>query len=171
MLIKMQDVLQVIVHRDPETDGLSVEKNFDEGDVIPWSRPVVYKLCDGDDCFPADWQDKNPAETKKYLAAAVDNVQRTLTSANNAYVSAAVARGEKTVTIHEVTAELACGTTHVYNLIKSGEFPEPSHISGKSAWLRSEVLHAKAMLIAKPSDKRRSPMNRHERRKAAAKTR
>jgi len=167
MLVKLQDVLQVIVHRTPD-GGYSVETNFDDSASIPWSMPVVFKLCDGDECFPVDWQDKNPTEFERVAGVAAGHVGEVLKRANHAYVCAAAARGEPTMNKREVEAELSCGSTHIANLVNAGDLPEPTYLNGKSTWLRSEVLVAKARSMDKGTA-RRTPLNRHERRKRAAK--
>ena len=175
MLVKLHDCWQVVVHRTLD-GGSAIEKNFDTGTPIAWSMPVLYKLCDGDDCFPETWQDQHREEFERIVAAVTVQVSQELVEANNAWVIQRIRAGEPILTRTDIVGRpgkrgvAPFGSTHLDDLRDARRFPEPVIMAGKAVWLQSEVNAALARIAAEdtatPNDRIR-PLNRHERRKAA----
>ena len=81
----------------------------------------------------------------------------------------AVANGAEIVTEVEACEKLKIGHTKLWELIGEGVLPEPLKRGRNNIWLLSELQWRYASTLTGPTgENRKAPLNRHERRKLAA---
>ena len=168
MLADASERRRVDIHTSK--DGLTHVFNFNVTEPLPWRAEVDMAMCS--DCFLGsdEERDMSPAESAA-LAAEIEKIEGELQKSNAAWVFDRIAAGEATMTEEGVLAIAPFGHSHLNKLRKEGRFPQPVLSAGKNIWLASEVRLALAKIAAGDTERaaaRQRPLNRHERRKLAA---
>ena len=169
MLSDASERRRVEICRDAN-GGLKHTFNFDVTEPLPWRAEVDMAMCS--DCFLGsdEERDMSPAESAA-LAAEIEKIQGELQKSNAAWVFDRIAAGEAIMTEEGVLAIAPFGHSHLNKLRKEGRFPQPVISAGKNIWLASEARLALAKIAAGDTERaaaRQRPLNRHERRKLAA---
>ena len=164
----------VCVHKSREGQ-LNVQFEFDEAAPLAWGEEVGVTWCTT--CFPG-----NGEHSADELGKLFDGIRARLQPAYDAHRVAAigdsVAPGDRAKLLDrsEVLAAISRENTWLSERISEGRFPQPMFSGNKRVWLADEVALANARIIAvdtarargKEAAKTHRPLNRHERRKLAA---
>jgi predicted DNA-binding transcriptional regulator AlpA len=157
----------VTLHATDDPDELTFTYHWEDiGEPLPWGMDVNVLVCD---CVP------NPT-SPDVLDRAFNKIRNAIQPALDAYRFDQIKNGATTVDRDRVCELLGRENTWLDERIKEGRFPRALYIGNKRVWLEDEVQLAKARIIAEDSaaaakrtaSSRHRPLNRHERRKAAA---